>query len=161
MKKLFILLLMAAAMFCACDNSSDSPAATVPPVPAPDPTPVIMDITVECATSDPFVHDMADAVLKVKIKDADKDAAKAYITITWHNPSDGSGIPTVVLDEEAAIPAMAAEEEIFEYTIPESVLKLGPDWANGNYTVDVEIEDDASNMSAPESEDFIVRSFLC
>lgn len=158
MKKLFILLLMAAAMFCACDNSSDSPAATVPPVPvpAPDPTPVIMDIDVECENPADPVHTFDNAVLKVKIKDANKDAAKAYITVTWHNPSDGSGIPVEVLNEEEPIPAMAAEEEIFEYTIPQSVLKLGPSYVDGNYTVEVEIEDAASNMSAPESEDFTV-----
>ena len=161
MKKLFILLLMAAAMFCACDNSSDSPAATVPPVPAPASTPFIMDITVECAnvTTPPCpVNSMDDAVLKVTIKDADKDAAKAYITITWHNPSDGSGVPVEVLNEEAAIPAMAAEEEIFEYTISELYLLLGQGGVDGNYTVEVEIEDAASNMSSPVAIDYTVTS---
>ena len=154
MKKLFILLLMAAAMFCACDNSSDSPAATVPPV--------IMDITVECATvrTPPSpVNDIEDAVLKVTIKDADKDAAKAYITITCHNPDPWSEVPDV-LNVEAPIPAMAAEEEIFEYIISELYLNLGPSDVPGNYTVEVKIEDAASNMSAPESKDYTVISLF-
>jgi len=120
-----------------------------------------MDITVECAnvTTPPCpVNSMDDAVLKVTIKDADKDAAKAYITITWHNPSDGSGVPVEVLNEEAAIPAMAAEEEIFEYTISELYLLLGQGGVDGNYTVEVEIEDAASNMSSPVAIDYTVTS---
>ena len=158
MKKLFILLLMAAAMFCACDNSSDSAAATVPPVPAPASTPVIMDIAVECATPSLPLHKDEGAVIKVNISDTDMDAVKAYITVTWHNPSDGSGVPVEVLNEEPTIPAMAAEEEIFEYIISELYLLLGQGGVDGNYTVEVEIEDAASNMSAPVSIDYSVTS---
>ena len=161
MKKLLVLLLMVAAMFCACDNSSDSAAATVPPVPAPASTPVIMDIAVECATPSLPLHKDEGAVIKVNISDTDMDAVKAYITVTWNNPVYGIGIPVVVLDEEAAIPAMAAEEVTFEYPVAAySWLRLGPGNVAGEYTVEVIIEDNTADKSIPSSRDFTVISLI-
>ena len=157
MKKLFILLLMAAAMFCACDNSSDSPAATVPPVPAPVYTAPILN---SCGFNNPaedfylgYYMGSFDSVrditlsISVEVTDPEKDVKKIYISVKDELDMDVSGFPF-----EADLPAMSAETH--EYT--QSVAAHGV--SAGTHHVSVYVEDEAGLCSVIWEGDFTVEN---